>query len=110
VSVVFSWVISFLSVSSYVAKSLVVAVGGVGVAVEFWLVAVDWVAVWLERGNSVDWSESYSMRVACTGSAIRRCCARSEQELFLQNVHLNGFCNSWFIKALWYFLWDVQTI
>jgi len=38
-------------------------VGGVGaveglVAVEFGLVAVDWVAVWLELGNSVDWSES----------------------------------------------------
>jgi len=64
VSVVFSWVISFLSASSYVAKSLVVTVGGVGVAVEFQLVAVDWVAVWLERGNSVDWYKLYSMRVA----------------------------------------------
>ncbi len=62
-SVVSSWVISFLSASSYVAKSLVDALEG-WVAVEFGLVAVDWVAVWLERGNSVDWSESYSISVA----------------------------------------------
>jgi len=44
----------------------VVALEG-SVAVEFGLVAVDWVAVWLEIGNSVDWSELNSMRVACMG-------------------------------------------